>query len=68
MFTKIMLVAIFMMGDGSGYQDVVGLFDTKAKCEAARAELLKSVRKDAPKGVVSYSVCTKPVPLHSTGV
>ena len=68
MLVKIMLVAIFMAGDGSGYSDVVSVFDTKAKCEEARAVMLKSVRADAPKDALVFSACVKPVALHSLKV
>lgn len=65
---KFMLVVIFMAGDGSGYKDYVGAFDTMAECETIRKTLLKQGLQSYPKDAVVFSACAPARPLHGIDV
>ena len=68
MFTKVLLVIIFMTGDAGGYTDVVSLFANKRECEEAKAELISVMKMTLPKDALYFATCVTPRPIHSTGV
>lgn len=67
MFTKIMLVIVFITLDGSGYQDIVALFPTKAECESALKTAVANVASSgqAPTDAHYFAACVKPRALSS---
>ena len=68
MFTKVMLVVIFMTGDAGGYTDVVSLFADKRACEEAKADLITMMKTSLPKDTLYFATCVTPRPIRSTGV
>ena len=68
MLTKFLLVIVFMTGDGSRYDEVVGLLDSAKECAEAKDSVLALARQARPKDSFFFATCVPPRPLHAADV